>query len=208
VTDVVRASDADRDRAVASLREHLAQGRLSLAEFTQRMTDAYAATTSTELAELERDLPTGEIALPSTRRRPLQFLVSIFGSTKRSGMLRVSGQVFCLALFGNVDLDLRGAVLEGDTVTVTTIAIFGASDVYVPQGVEVELTGLALFGHKGTHGDPGTLRPGAPLVRVRALALFAGIDTWSVPLAWARRGLGAVIKGIEEGEHDEPGWLP
>jgi hypothetical protein len=205
VSDLVRASDADRERAVASLREHLAQGRLSLAEFTQRMTDAYAATTSTELAELERDLPAGATAAPATRRRPLQSLVAIFGSTKRSGMLRVSGHVLCFALFGNVDLDLRGAVLEGDAVTVTTIAIFGASDVYVPQGVEVELTGLALFGHKGTHGDPGTLRPGAPLVRVRALALFAGIDTWSVPLAWARRGLGEVIRGIEKGEHEELG---
>jgi hypothetical protein len=42
-------------------------------------------------------------------------------------------------------------------------------------------------------------------VRVRALALFAGIDTWSVPLAWARRGLGEVIRGIEKGEHKELG---
>jgi len=151
VSDLVRASDADRERAVASLREHLAQGRLSLAEFTQRMTDAYAATTSTELAELERDLPAGATAAPATRRRPLQSLVAIFGSTKRSGMLRVSGHVLCFALFGNVDLDLRGAVLEGDAVTVTTIAIFGASDVYVPQGVEVERAARA-------RACPGALR--------------------------------------------------
>ena len=35
--DLVRVSDADRERAVASLREHLVQARLSLEEFTQRM---------------------------------------------------------------------------------------------------------------------------------------------------------------------------
>lgn len=45
--DLVRVSDADRERAVASLREHLVHGRLSLEEFTQR--------TSTGLAQLQRD---------------------------------------------------------------------------------------------------------------------------------------------------------
>jgi hypothetical protein len=36
--ELVRASDDDRKRAIASLREHLVAGRLTLEEFTEPMT--------------------------------------------------------------------------------------------------------------------------------------------------------------------------
>ena len=78
-----RASDADRDRTVAALREHLAAGRLTLEEFDERMDKAYAAKTLGELDNLMADLPeTDPGQLPSapvdrsaagpplTRRRP------------------------------------------------------------------------------------------------------------------------------------------
>jgi len=53
----IRASDADRDRTVAALREHLAAGRLTLEEFDGRMDQAYAAKTLAELDGLMADLP-------------------------------------------------------------------------------------------------------------------------------------------------------
>jgi Domain of unknown function (DUF1707) len=52
-----RASDADRDRTVAALGEHLAAGRLTLEEFDERMDKAYAAKTLGELDRLMADLP-------------------------------------------------------------------------------------------------------------------------------------------------------
>jgi len=52
-----RASDADRDRTVAALREHLAAGRLTVEEFDERMNQAYAAKTLGELDSLMADLP-------------------------------------------------------------------------------------------------------------------------------------------------------
>jgi len=39
----LRASDAERERTVVLLREHAAQGRLTLEEFTKRMSAAYGA---------------------------------------------------------------------------------------------------------------------------------------------------------------------
>lgn len=57
-----------------------------------------------------------------------------------------------------------------------SFAAFGGVEVIVPEGVEVDLTGLALFGAKETNGQPGTLRPGAPLVRVNQLVLFGGTN--------------------------------
>jgi hypothetical protein len=53
----MRASDADRDRTAALLREHLAAGRLDEEEFQERLEKAYAAKTLGDLDELMTDLP-------------------------------------------------------------------------------------------------------------------------------------------------------
>ena len=53
----IRASDADRDRATALLREHHAAGRLTAEEFQERLDAAYAAKTLGQLDELLADLP-------------------------------------------------------------------------------------------------------------------------------------------------------
>jgi hypothetical protein len=53
----IRASDADRDRVTALLREHHAAGRLTAEEFGDRMDRALDAKTLGELDELLADLP-------------------------------------------------------------------------------------------------------------------------------------------------------
>lgn len=53
----LRASDVDRDRVSEALREHCAQGRLSLDEFQSRLESCYAARTYGELDGLLADLP-------------------------------------------------------------------------------------------------------------------------------------------------------
>jgi len=199
----LRASDADRERTVVLLREHAAEGRLTLEEFTERMSAAYRATTQAELDELARDLPQAPQGRSLTRRSPTRFLLSMFGSVERSGRLRVRDRVVCLVGFGNIDLDVRQATLEGDAITVVVFCMFGAFDLYVPEGVEVDLHGFALFGHKDANGNDPPPQPGTPLVRVYALSLFAGVDVWRVPAAWAQRTWGQIIRGIRKGEHRE-----
>ena len=69
----IRASDADRDRTAALLREHHAAGRLTAEEFHERMERAMEATTLGELDELMSDLPAIDLyQLPdaSLRRSP------------------------------------------------------------------------------------------------------------------------------------------
>ena len=196
----LRASDSDRDRTIGLLREHMAEGRLTLEEFTQRMSGASLARTCEELDELARDLPTAQAA---TRRRPTRLLLSILGSTEREGRLRLPRHVTCLTAFGNVDLDLRQATLEGDVITIVALGAFGAIDVYVPEGIEVDLHGFALGGHKRAGGRDPRPQPGAPLVRIFAVSLFAGIDVWRVPIAWTQRTWREVIRGIGSGAHKE-----
>jgi hypothetical protein len=71
VTDL-RASDADRERTVAALREHAAAGRLTVDELDERCEEAYTAKTLRELARLQADLPPTAVLHhpPVPHRRP------------------------------------------------------------------------------------------------------------------------------------------
>ena len=51
------ASDADRERAVTSLGDHFAEGRLTRAELDERLTTALSARTAGDLRRLMADLP-------------------------------------------------------------------------------------------------------------------------------------------------------
>src|SRR4051812_19618978 len=62
----VRASDAERERTVASLRRAYAAGRLKLDELERRIERAYDADWRHELRSLTRDLP---FELPVDRRK-------------------------------------------------------------------------------------------------------------------------------------------
>jgi Domain of unknown function (DUF1707) len=62
----VRASDAERERTVMSLRRAYAAGRLRMEELENRIERAYAATWRGELRALTRDLP---FEIPLDRKR-------------------------------------------------------------------------------------------------------------------------------------------
>jgi hypothetical protein len=68
--DRVRASDDEREDAVASLRAAAAQGRLSLEELDERTASAFAATTRGELAVLLDDLPGSPPAVRPPHKPP------------------------------------------------------------------------------------------------------------------------------------------
>ena len=53
----LRIGDADREAAAAALREHFAQGRLTLDEFQHRLGTVFAAKTDRDLADVTSDLP-------------------------------------------------------------------------------------------------------------------------------------------------------
>ena len=53
----VRVGDADREAIAAQLREHYADGRLTLEELNERLDQAFAAKTKADLNTIMRDLP-------------------------------------------------------------------------------------------------------------------------------------------------------
>jgi hypothetical protein len=61
----LRAADTDREAVGADLGRHMAAGRLTLAEYDERLAQVYAARTYGELDELTADLPALTSARPA-----------------------------------------------------------------------------------------------------------------------------------------------
>lgn len=68
---LIRASDQDRDVVVSALRDAYTAGRLTLEEFDERMTAAYASRTWGELRKLTEDLPSQPVLGSDVPGRPL-----------------------------------------------------------------------------------------------------------------------------------------
>ncbi|SNS19173.1 DUF1707 SHOCT-like domain-containing protein [Actinomadura mexicana] len=68
----IRASDADRDRVAESLREHCAQGRITMDELQERLDAVYGARTVGQLQEVTSDLPEEDLyqlPVPATQSK-------------------------------------------------------------------------------------------------------------------------------------------
>ena len=69
----LRASDMDRTAVATALGEHMAAGRLTLAEYEERLTHVYATKTLGGLATLTADLPPltpAAVSAPAPARHP------------------------------------------------------------------------------------------------------------------------------------------
>jgi hypothetical protein len=65
---MLRAADRDRDEVAELLREHYAQGRLTIEEFDERSTAAATAKTMGDLRALTADLPVTATPAPAEPR--------------------------------------------------------------------------------------------------------------------------------------------
>ena len=203
---VVRIDDAERERAVAFLRHHVAGGLLTLDEFSDRVGHVYAAMTTTDIDVVTKDLPavaprttmsapTGS-SVPTTRgrtRRAVNWTVSIFSGSQRKGRWRVEGHTTAVSFMGTCQLDLRQAEVVGDEVTITAIAFMGGVDVIVPEGIEVVVEGIPIMGANQASIRDVPVIPGSPLIRVRGFPFMGGVTVRSrrPPGETPRRGRGA-----------------
>lgn len=67
----LRASDADRAAVAEVLGAHMSAGRLTVAEYDERLAAAYGARTYGELAALTTDLPTASAAASGASAQPV-----------------------------------------------------------------------------------------------------------------------------------------
>lgn len=197
----LRASDDERNQIVELLSEQASAGRLTLSELEERVGLAYAARTRAELAALTEDLPTQP---PTARQGKVRrWFVSIMGGATRRGRMRLSQKANVVAVMGGDDIDLREAEIDGEELTINVFVLMGGASIYVPDGVDVELLSTAIIGGSDERGSNRAPRPGAPLIRVRALALMGGIDVWRLPAEARELSLKKAIraaKKLEQGK--------
>jgi class 3 adenylate cyclase len=199
-----RLSDADRDRVVEVLKKACGDGRLTLDEFSERVGAACQAVSLVDIPPLLGDIPHpfgpdfagvlgGEIdhvpvpmAPPvpdvAIEHKTTRWTVSIMGGSQRRGRWRIRERTNAIAIMGGCHLDMRNAEVEGSIVNINAFAIMGGIDIIVPEGIEVELGGIAIMGGKDARRMKDVPRiPGSPIVRVKAFAFWGGVSVRNKP---------------------------
>jgi Cell wall-active antibiotics response LiaF, C-terminal len=147
--------------------------------------------------------PRSFVEAASSRRKPARLTAALLGHVTQRGRLRLRGRTFAASAFGDLDFDLREATIDRRQTTVTVLAAFGNVDVYVPEGVNVDVSGIALFGHRRDWGrDAG--RPDAPAVQVRVLGLAGTIDVWRVPHDMRDSSYSDIVRRLEDRQRQLP----
>ncbi|MDN0197092.1 DUF1707 domain-containing protein [Streptomyces sp. S.PNR 29] len=186
----LRASDADRERVAEVLRDALAEGRLDMAEFEERLDATYRARTYGELVPITRDLPAAASSVSLTKESAESgrwagrivggegsstWAVAVMSGFQRLGRWTVPRRFNCVAFCGGGEIDLRDANFADREVVINCVAIMGGVTVIVPPGVEVVVRGIGVMGgfdhrEEGVPGDPG-----GPRVVVTGFAFWGGV---------------------------------
>ena len=75
---------------------------------------------------------------------------------------------------GNATVDLCDAVLAGPEVEILVFSTMGNVHVVVPDGVDVDLSALAIMGNKFDHSRESA-GPAAPVVRIGGLVTMGNL---------------------------------
>jgi hypothetical protein len=138
----LRVSDAEREHVGELLQRAVGQGRLTVAEFTERLDLAMAARTRGELNAVLVDLPGFTLARPPTQ--DVLELSHHLGELNRRGPWRVPPRVRLVGHFGSSLLDFTEAVFSTPTVALELDKTAGSTTIVVPDGATVDTNGLRM----------------------------------------------------------------
>jgi len=178
-----RVADADRDRTVVMLREHVVEGRLTLDEFSARVGVALAAKTRGDLDAAMADLP---VSAPAAETQPAprktrRWHVAVMSGHSTKGRWRIGPKTTAVAVMGGCDLDLRGAEIESSEVEITAVSFWGGIEILVPEGFDVELRGFSFMGGRSLRLRDVPIVPRSPRIVIRGFAVMGSIAVKSRP---------------------------
>jgi hypothetical protein len=173
---VIRASDADREAVAARLHGAAGDGRLTLQEFSDRLDRAYAARLRGELAPLTADLPA--IDRPRGTGRLRRVMLGIFWDSRRAGPQPLEDEITAIALLGDAVIDLREAKAASKEITIRAYALLNDVDVIVPEGVAVELSGVAVVGDNRNMATPVPGGTSRLVVKIHGHAVLGDVQVF------------------------------
>ena len=192
----MRASDAERERVAETLREAVAEGRLEMDEFEQRLDATFKARTHGELVPLVRDLPvaggsarpvTGAVAERSGSSSDWPARIggtatssgafAFWGGFSRKGRWTVGPKFTAFAMWGGGEIDLREAHFAEREVVIRCFTIMGGIQVTIPPDLDAQVGGLGIMGGFGEHSkiEDEEPAPGSPRVKITGFALMGGV---------------------------------
>jgi hypothetical protein len=176
VSEPLLASDADRDIALALLREASVDGRLTLEDLAERTEMVHLARTREDVAAATAGLAA---ALPAPRTGG-EHQRAVLSSIERRGRWRLAPRNRFTAVLGSIKLDIRDAVLPGPEIEIEARLVLGSIVVTVPEGVLVELSGGGPLASQSLRVE-GSPPAGAPVIRIRFRGVVASIEVRSRP---------------------------
>ncbi|GGT40631.1 hypothetical protein GCM10010207_45840 [Streptomyces atratus] len=190
----MRASDAERERVAETLREAVAEGRLEMEEFEQRLEATYRARTHGELEPIVRDLPAPGTAVAPVGAAPVPTgsavrwadrigkpatsggAFAIWGGFGRRGNWTVGRKFTAFTMWGGGEIDLREADFEDREVVIRCFTIMGGMRVKVPPELNAQVKGIGIMGgFREQSKDARTVSPDSPRVRITGFALMGGV---------------------------------
>jgi hypothetical protein len=183
VRSLVRASDAERNQTIEVLAAACAEGRLSLEEYSERSEAALAARTVGDLSGMTADLPAHSraAAVPV----PVE-ITAVLGNDSRKGPWVVPAHLTVRSVLGDCHLEMQQAVIRQHVTTIDATVRFGSMTIFVPDGLDVRMTGRAVLGAKSSElsGEP---RPGAPVIVVHCDVFCGAITVRRPPRSFSWR---------------------
>jgi hypothetical protein len=173
----LRVSDAERDAVVTRLNDATEEGRLSLEEFSERVSAALAARTRGELEVLVADLPTAGAAVARSPSAPVpaEYILPL-GALKRTGRWRLDSDQHLGTVVGSVKLDMRQVEFGAAAVSLRVQTVVGSVKIWIPRGVAVEVEGHTVIGSRSVAED--LARPGAPVLRLRVDTVVGSVKIY------------------------------
>ena len=170
--DRLRAADADRDRAIEALAGAAAEGRLTQEEYSERSETALSARTLGELAALTADIPSvparGDVAAVAEE------ITAVLGNESRKGSWVVPPHLTVRSVLGDCHLEMQHAVIRQRVTTIDATVRLGSMTIFVPDGIEVRMSGRAVLGAKSSQLRRAP-HPGAPVIEVRCDVLLGSV---------------------------------
>jgi len=155
-------SDADREGVLARLNTAVSEGRLTMAEFEERVDGVLQSRTYGEVEPFLADLPGG--AAPAVRADDVIELRSHAGQIRRVGRWAVPRRLVVRSMAGMVKLDFRQAVFSQQVVEIELATQAGNTVIVLPRGATADLDRLSTtagttFCRVPSYPEPGSTAP-------------------------------------------------
>lgn len=134
----MRISDAEREQVLAQLNAAVAEGRLTLAEFEERVDGVLRSRTFGEVEPYVGDLPG---ARPATVPEVLE-IRNRSSSLKRQGRWTVPRRLVVTTRSGSLRLDFTEARFSGPSVDIDLEAASSSVKIIIPRGSTADIDGI------------------------------------------------------------------